>query len=104
MSDQNQGSLDRRDFLQAGALTAVAAGLTSGGRPAAAAPGPQEQHGKARSVLPRRVLGKTGAEVTILTQGTVGQPAALERLLRYAYREGVRYFDTAEGYRNAEVV
>jgi predicted aldo/keto reductase-like oxidoreductase len=50
------------------------------------------------------VLGKTGATVTLLTQGTVGQPAALERLLRYAYREGVRYFDTAESYRNAESV
>ena len=42
--------------------------------------------------------------MTLLNQGTVGQPAGLDRLLRYAYREGVRYFDTAEGYRNAENV
>ena len=40
----------------------------------------------------------------MLNQGTVGQPAALDRLLRLAYREGVRYFDTAEGYKNAEKV
>ena len=57
-----------------------------------------------KPVLPKRVLGKTGVEVTLLNQGTVGQPAALERLLRMAYREGVRYFDTAEGYKNAETV
>ncbi len=55
-------------------------------------------------MLPKRLLGKTGVEVTLLNQGTVGQPSALERLLRMAYREGVRYFDTAEGYKNAETV
>jgi predicted aldo/keto reductase-like oxidoreductase len=99
-------SLDRREFLQAGAMaTAAAASLAGATAPAqAAAQEAQEQASKNKAVLPTRVLGKTGAKVTILNQGTVGQPAALERLLRYAYREGVRYFDTAEGYKNAEVI
>jgi predicted aldo/keto reductase-like oxidoreductase len=95
--------MDRREFLQAGvAASAVAASLSHGvaqaqedARPAGA---------QAKPVLPKRVLGKTGAEVTILTQGTVNNPESLNRLLRIAYREGVRYFDTAEGYRNAESV
>src|SRR5262249_28387821 len=48
--------------------------------------------------------GKTGVEVTLLNHGTVGEPAGLNRLLRLAYAEGVRYFDTAEGYKNSERV
>ncbi len=101
MPDSDAISIDRREFLQAGAAaTAVAASL-SAGSPSAEA---QDKPGQNKPVLPKRVLGKTGVEVTMLNQGTVGQPAALDRLLRYAYREGVRYFDTAEGYKNAEKV
>ncbi len=104
MSDTRAGSMDRREFLQAGAAaTAVAASLTHGGAQALAQDAPPAQ-AQAKPVLPKRVLGKTGVEVTILTQGTVNNPASLNRLLRTAYREGVRYFDTAESYRNAESV
>ncbi|MDR3636360.1 MAG: aldo/keto reductase [Isosphaeraceae bacterium] len=103
MSEWCTSSMDRRGFLQAGVAAATAAGLASGVASA------EEPEGNAKPrqnkpVLPRRVLGKTGVEVTMLNQGTVGEPASLERLLRYAYREGVRYFDTAEGYKNAESV
>ena len=90
-------------FLQTGAAataaTAAAAGLTV--EQAAA----QEAVGRrGKPELPKRKLGKTGVEVTLLNHGTVGQPAGLGRLLRSAYLEGVRYFDTAEGYRNSERV
>jgi predicted aldo/keto reductase-like oxidoreductase len=102
MSDARTNSMDRREFLHAGtAAAAVAASSTSStvqAQDAKAAGAP------AKPVLSKRVLGKTGAEVTILTQGTVNNPASLNRLLRIAYREGVRYFDTAESYRNAESV
>ncbi|ADV63972.1 aldo/keto reductase [Isosphaera pallida ATCC 43644] len=47
--------------------------------------------------LPRRPLGKTGVEVTILNQGTWRSPA-LDRLVRYAYAQGIRYYDTAKSY------
>ncbi len=100
MSDTRTNPMDRREFLQAGAAaTAVAASLTHG-----VASAQDARPSQNKPVLPKRVLGKTGAEVTILNQGTVGQPESLQRLLRTAYREGVRYFDTAEGYRNAEGV
>ncbi len=96
------GSMDRRGFLHAG-VAATAAGLAAGVVRAQDAAG-DAKPGEGKPVLPRRMLGKTGVEVTLLNQGTVGEPAALDRLLRFAYREGVRYFDTAESYRNAETV
>ncbi|MGO9462959.1 MAG: aldo/keto reductase [Isosphaeraceae bacterium] len=100
MSETRTNPMDRREFLQAGAAaTAVAASLTYG-----VASAQDDRPSQNKPVLPNRVLGKTGAAVTILTQGTVGQPESLQRLLRTAYREGVRYFDTAESYRNAESV
>ena len=102
MSEARSSGLDRREFLQAGvAATAAAASLVPGGPLVQAQEAPAGQN---KPDLPRRVLGKTGVEVTILNQGTVGEPASLNRLLRYAYKEGVRYFDTAEGYKNAEGV
>jgi predicted aldo/keto reductase-like oxidoreductase len=107
MSGSSSSPLDRREFLQAGAVaTAVAASVAAG---SASAPGStsaqdaQGQPAKNKPVLATRVLGKTGAKVTILNKGTVSQPAALNQLLRVAFREGVRYFDTAQGYGNAEV-
>jgi predicted aldo/keto reductase-like oxidoreductase len=102
MSDSNWSSVDRREFLQAGAAATAAATLAVG---RSAAQGADDVKADAnKPILPKRMLGKTGVEVTLLNQGTVGQPAALDRLLRYAYREGVRYFDTAEGYKNSEKV
>jgi predicted aldo/keto reductase-like oxidoreductase len=97
MSESSSSAFDRREFLQAGvAATAVAASLASGSSARA-----DDPNGN-KPVLPKRALGKTGIEVTLLNQGTVGQPGSLDRLLRLAYREGVRYFDTAKGYKNAE--
>jgi predicted aldo/keto reductase-like oxidoreductase len=102
MAESHPLPVDRREFLQAGvAASAVAASLTAGSASSIAADDQAEAN---KPVLPRKRLGKTDVDVTILNQGTVGQPDALERLLRVAYREGVRYFDTAAGYRNAEKV
>jgi uncharacterized protein len=103
MSESCSNSMDRRGFLQTGVAATAAVGLASGVAHAQE-PTADAKPGQNKPVLPKRVLGKTGVEVTMLTQGTVGQPASLERLLRYAYREGVRYFDTAESYKNAEGV
>src|SRR5690349_21100391 len=100
MSEPQANPMDRRSFLQAGvAMTAATTGLVAGG---ASAQEPKAGQGKA--ALPTRALGKTGVEVTLLNHGTVGEPAGLGRLLRSAYHEGVRYFDTAEGYKNSEKV
>ncbi len=100
MNEPHANSLDRRLFLQAGlAVTAASAGLVGGDASAQ-----EPKAGQDKPVLPTRTLGKTGVEVTLLNHGTVGEPAGLSRLLRSAYREGVRYFDTAEGYKNSEKV
>ena len=99
----NAIEVDRRLFLQTGiAATAATAGLVAGG--VSLAQGQEPGADSNKSVLPKRMLGKTGVEVTLLNHGTVGEPAGLARLLRSAYHEGVRYFDTAEGYKGSERV
>jgi aryl-alcohol dehydrogenase-like predicted oxidoreductase len=81
---------DRRGFLQAGAL-ATASALTLGR-------GADAQDAQARDVvLPRRPLGKTGIDITLLDIGT-GRGKGVDRLLRYAFSRGVRAFDTSETY------
>src|SRR5262249_30275260 len=80
-------------FLQAGALAAASAASLSGGasaqeKDAAAAKSPE---------IPTRVLGKTGVKVTMLEQGAVRSPS-LNALLRQAFANDVRVFDTAKVY------
>ncbi|MHB1558314.1 MAG: aldo/keto reductase [Isosphaeraceae bacterium] len=105
MSETHSRSVDRRGFLQTGmAATAATTGLIAGGSASSAAASADEPKAGGQAVLPTRKLGKTGVEVTLLNHGTVGEPAGLNRLLRTAYLEGVRYFDTAEGYKNSEKV
>jgi len=94
MSTHPANSTDRRSFLQAGALaTATAVSVGSGLDTHA-----QEAGTKALSI-PRRPLGKTGVDVTILDAGT-GKGAGLQRILRYAYSQGIRCFDTSERYQS----
>ena len=81
----------RREFLEAGAVAAAALPVLAGARIVDA------QDAAPPRVLPKRKLGKTGAEVTILNQGTWQAPG-LDRILRTAYANGVRYFDTAKSY------
>jgi predicted aldo/keto reductase-like oxidoreductase len=96
MSEQSLSGVNRRGFLQTGALaTASALTLASGGSQAAQEP--------AAPRLPRRTLGKTGVDVTILNLGTWQNPG-LNRLLRFAYASGVRYFDTAKSYRSEPAI
>jgi aryl-alcohol dehydrogenase-like predicted oxidoreductase len=81
---------DRRAFLKAGAAlpaAGVALGASAAAQDAKAEPGP----------LPRRVLGKTGVEVTLLDQGAV-RGSGYERILRASYAQGVRMFDAAKVY------
>jgi aryl-alcohol dehydrogenase-like predicted oxidoreductase len=88
MAHDEKAGTDRRRFLQAGALaTASAIRLT---------PGAGAQEVVATSpVLPRRKLGKTGVEITMLEQGAVRSP---DRVLRLAFANGIRVFDTARVY------
>jgi aryl-alcohol dehydrogenase-like predicted oxidoreductase len=90
-------SQSRRQFLErVAAGTAAGAGFAAFGRPAGAAP--------ARRTLPRRVLGGTGASVSILAFGCGSrwlmykeEPAALDALNR-GIDLGITYLDTAFSY------
>jgi predicted aldo/keto reductase-like oxidoreductase len=91
MDHESSNGTGRRGFLkQAGTLAAASAAL--GTREAVAEdPAPKPM------TLPRRTLGKTGVEVTILDQGT-GKGRDVDRLLRMGFARGVRSFDTSETY------
>ena len=90
MSENDVPDLNRRGFLQTGAAVTA---LTL----ASASPGLAAPTGKP-AVLPRRTLGRTGVDVTILNQGTWKSPDSLDRLLRMGYASGIRYIDTADCY------
>ena len=88
--------LNRRGFLgtSAGAL-AVTTSLGSGADAAAqTTPKPNQS-----AVLPKRILGRTGVEVSMLNLGT-WQSVGLDRILRFAWANGIRYIDTAKSYRS----
>jgi predicted aldo/keto reductase-like oxidoreductase len=92
MANDETNRTDRRTFLQAGAMaTAAALGTAS--------PGAQAQDGAHKPMeLPRRPLGKTGIDITILDQGT-GKGPDVDRLLRFGFvARGVRAYDTSETY------
>jgi predicted aldo/keto reductase-like oxidoreductase len=93
MSDYVDPRVNRRNFLHAGAAasaTAVTLATTPAGQAA-----PEDPRA---TVLPRRQLGRTGVDVTMLNQGTWRSPGSLGRLLRMGYASGIRYIDTAKGY------
>ncbi len=84
MSHDESNRTDRRTFLQAGALAAATA--------ASLAPGAKAQEAPARTpTIPRRTLGKTGIEVTMLEQGAV-RAEMLDRIVRFSFASGVRVF------------
>src|SRR3954447_1835595 len=82
MDHETPDGTDRRTFLQrAGTLAAASAALGSAQTAAGAqAPAPAAP----QTALPRRPLGKTGIDVTILDQGT-GKGRDVDRLLRLGF-------------------
>ena len=86
----SQKEMDRRDFLK----TTVAAGLAAA------------TTGAAETGLPRRPLGKTGVEVSVLAFGggshflgrVDGDEDRVAALIHRALELGINYFDTAAGY------
>jgi predicted aldo/keto reductase-like oxidoreductase len=102
--------LNRREFLkratQAAATVAVSAGTAS----AAAA---EEKGRDSADAIPSRALGKTGLKLPSLGYGGAALPKGWfnplsheERvqLVRYAYDQGIRYFDTAGNYMESQAI
>jgi aryl-alcohol dehydrogenase-like predicted oxidoreductase len=97
MQDQardHASSINRRGFLETGAAALAAASCINNAQEAAAQATAQTTKSTA---LPKRRLGRTGIDVTILNLGT-WRSVGLDRLLRFAWANGVRYVDTAKSY------
>jgi 1-deoxyxylulose-5-phosphate synthase len=104
-------TMRRRDFLKTSVLAAGLAPLTAGADP------PEESRASSKPMLTRR-FGKTGLALPVLGMGSSplvaawsrgygSKPASVEAraaLVRHAYDRGVRYFDTARTYYDAEEV
>jgi len=84
----------RREFLAVAGATAAAAAAA--------------RHGEGSETLPRRALGRTGLEVSLLAFGCGSRFLQYERgdesmaVLERALALGINYFDTAEQYGNGE--
>jgi aryl-alcohol dehydrogenase-like predicted oxidoreductase len=88
------GEVDRRRFLGTGVGALTGAAAMSAGDQVAAQIG---NNPAPPTTLPKRPLGNTGFDVSILNLGTWMSPGG-GRLLRFAWSRGVRYFDTAKSY------
>jgi aryl-alcohol dehydrogenase-like predicted oxidoreductase len=86
--------VSRRGFLGTGAgALAVSSVIGNGQEAAAQVTSKNAQQG----LLPKRMLGRTGVEVSILNLGT-WRSVGLDRILRLAWSNGLRYVDTARSY------
>jgi aryl-alcohol dehydrogenase-like predicted oxidoreductase len=96
--------LNRRQFLERSAAAASALLLTS-------CSWPQSQAAAKRTAVDQVALGNTGLKLSRLGFGTgsnsgnvqygLGQET-FNRLIRYAYDQGITYFDCAQSYRTFE--
>ena len=99
-------SSSRRIFLKKLALSGSAVAAVS------AANATDKTAAAGLTPLPRRKLGKTGADVSILglglgsvfTKAFGGDPEATEQVLRRALAHGVNYWDTARAYGISEEI
>jgi hypothetical protein len=99
MNRKSKGTgVTRRDFVKTVGLAGLA--VAGAGVPGAiAAPEPPAAAVKA-TAMPKRKLGKTGVEVSILTLGGMFDTINNQLLLKQALKWGVTYWDTAESYGN----
>jgi len=86
--------VSRRQFLKTAAATGLAATVAPTVALAADSAPASSQ------TIPKRALGKTGAQVPILALGGMFDTINNQLLLRQAHAWGVTYWDTAEAYGN----
>lgn len=94
----------RREFLKA-AGTSAAGALFSYGMLGA---GCKERPGEvAVEAYPKRILGKTGEQVSMIALGGMvvkdAEPAHAAQVVREAFAKGINYFDVAPTYGDAEL-
>ncbi len=88
---RNHNRWSRRDFLKAVGLAGAGAAIGPAKNLASAADN--------NINIPRRMFGKTGVEVPILSVGGTLNLSANQLMLRQAVKWGVTYWDTAHSYR-----
>ncbi len=88
--------VSRRDFIQVGAVAAAA--VTTG--PLAAMGEEEKEKKKEVQPFPRRKLGRTGMNVTILNQGAMANMG--DRHLNLMHEEGIRCLDSADCYEDGK--
>ncbi|MGO9315412.1 MAG: aldo/keto reductase [Syntrophobacteraceae bacterium] len=93
---EKREGLTRRDFIK----TIGLAGIASTGLDARMGSAASEETGAVKGATPRRKLGKTGVEVSVLALGGMFDTINNQLLLRQALTWGVNFWDTAEGYGN----
>jgi aryl-alcohol dehydrogenase-like predicted oxidoreductase len=90
----------RRDFLRRG--TAAAAGLAAAQRVF----DPLAKAGELLNPVPKRRLGKTGVDLSIIAFGgivvTDTEPTFAKNIVAEAFDRGINYFDVAPSYGNAQ--
>ncbi len=94
VNDEQKG-LSRRDFIK----TIGIAGIASTGINAAPLEA-QPKGGAQAPALPKRKLGRTGVEVSVLSLGGMFDTINNQLLLRQARNWGINFWDTAEAYGN----
>lgn len=97
---EEKRGMSRRGFLKATGMAGVGTAILSSGfsapvLPAADGPGEGKPNAPA---LPKRRLGKTGKEVSILCLGGMIDTINNQLLLKQAFNWGVTCWDTAEAY------
>ena len=93
---KKQQGVTRRGFIRTvgiGGVAATALGIPGG-------VGAQAPAGGQAATMPKRKLGKTGVEVSILCLGGMFDTINNQLLLKQALKWGVTYWDTAESYGN----
>jgi aryl-alcohol dehydrogenase-like predicted oxidoreductase len=88
------GPINRRGFLGTGTGALAVASAVGMGHATAAQSGSKTTQS---AILPKRMLGKTGVEVSMLNLGT-WKSVGLDRILRFSFSNGIRYIDTAKSY------
>ncbi len=88
--------LSRRNFIR----TLGLGGMAATGLEAATVLATGEKSDEKAPSVPKRKLGKTGVDVSILCLGGMFDTVNNQLLLRQAHNWGVTYWDTAEGYGN----
>ncbi len=102
MSHSDQTGLDRRNWIKISAAS-IAATATRGSTSAQDSPTTPVDIIKMSDPVPTRPLGRSGIPVSMLNLGTFRNPGS-DRLLRFSYANGVRYFDTADTYGSEPVI